>query len=84
MASVFVPLPAGGAVFSIPFQIGAAKSRVVKPCVNISRVSNPLLMEDCPINWNLLNCNSQKAKIKSLPYALHNFYIDRFFKNNLK
>ena len=35
-------------------------------------------------NRNLLKCNSQKTKIKSLPYALHNFYIDRFFKNNLK
>ena len=37
-----------------------------------------------PIKLNLLKCNSQKTKIKSLPYALHNFCIDRFFKNNLK
>ena len=68
----------------IPFQIGAAKSRFVKPRVKISKVSNPLLMDDGPINWNLLNRNSQKVKIKSLPHALYNFYTDRFFKNNLK
>ena len=37
----------------IPFQIGAAKSRFVKPHVKISKVSNPLLMDDRPINWNL-------------------------------
>jgi len=36
----------------IPFQIGAAKSRFVKPHIKISKVSNPLLMDDCPINWN--------------------------------
>ncbi len=68
----------------IPFQIGVAKSRFVKLRVKISKASNPLLMDSCPINWNLLKCNSQKTKIKSLPYALHNFCIDRFFKNNLK
>ena len=35
----------------LPFQIGVAKSRFVKPCVKISKVGSRLLMDGCPINW---------------------------------
>ena len=46
------------ALYKVPFQICVTKSRFVKPRVKISKAGNPLLMDDCPINCNLLNCNS--------------------------
>ena len=38
----------------IPFQIGVTKSRFVKPRIKISKAGDPLLMDDCSINRNLL------------------------------
>ena len=37
----------------LPFQIGFAESHFVKPLVKISKAGSHLLMDDCPINWNL-------------------------------
>ena len=37
----------------IPFQIGVAESRFVKPLVKIFKAGSHLLIDDCPINWNL-------------------------------
>lgn len=37
----------------IPFQIGVAESRFVKPLVKISKAGSHLLRDDCPINLYL-------------------------------
>ena len=41
-----------------PFRIGVAKSRFVKLHVKISKASNPLLMDDCPIIRNFLDMST--------------------------
>jgi len=45
--------------FVIPFQIGVAKSRFVKPCVKISKVGSHPLVDDCPLNRRLYHHRRQ-------------------------
>ena len=40
----------------VPFQIGVAESRFVKPLVKTSKVGSRLLMEGCPVNWKVTSC----------------------------
>ena len=44
---------------TIPFRIGVAKSRFVKPCVKISKVGSHPLVDDCPLNRKLYHHRRQ-------------------------